>query len=267
MDHEEGMKKGPTRKGRRKIEIKFIADKSRRHITFSKRKAGIMKKAYELATLTGTQVLLLVASETGHVYTFATPRLQPLITEPEGKNLIQTCLNSAEADQSLATDEDEDGPGGQPAQSSQPYSESPPSPPQHPHMSYGVKREREPIPEVPFTRRPKYEKPPSDMELPPGYLPAPVAGPPSFPSLPPMFPRQSAHPNGHGGYPAQHHGPPQQSYGYPPQGPHMQPLSPHGGHSPQGYMPIPRSMHGHGGHGIPMSHQGPEPHLSDNEPN
>jgi MADS-box transcription factor len=29
---------------RRKIEIKFIQDKSRRHITFSKRKAGIMKK-------------------------------------------------------------------------------------------------------------------------------------------------------------------------------------------------------------------------------
>lgn len=29
---------------RRKIEIKFIHDKSRRHITFSKRKAGIMKK-------------------------------------------------------------------------------------------------------------------------------------------------------------------------------------------------------------------------------
>ncbi|KAG9838817.1 hypothetical protein KCU98_g14868, partial [Aureobasidium melanogenum] len=44
---------------RRKIEIKFIQDKSRRHITFSKRKAGIMKKAYELSVLTGTQVLLL----------------------------------------------------------------------------------------------------------------------------------------------------------------------------------------------------------------
>ena len=29
---------------RRKIDIKFINDKSRRHITFSKRKAGIMKK-------------------------------------------------------------------------------------------------------------------------------------------------------------------------------------------------------------------------------
>jgi hypothetical protein len=38
----------------------------------------------------------LVASETGHVYTFATPKLQPLITKPEGKNLIQQCLNSTD---------------------------------------------------------------------------------------------------------------------------------------------------------------------------
>ncbi|KAI9880761.1 MAG: transcription factor of the MADS box [Pleopsidium flavum] len=81
---------------RRKIEIKFIQDKSRRHITFSKRKAGIMKKAYELSVLTGTQVLLLVVSETGLVYTFTTPKLQPLVTKAEGKNLIQACLNAPE---------------------------------------------------------------------------------------------------------------------------------------------------------------------------
>ncbi|KAG9250126.1 SRF-type transcription factor (DNA-binding and dimerization domain)-domain-containing protein [Emericellopsis atlantica] len=81
---------------RRKIEIKFINDKSRRHITFSKRKAGIMKKAYELSVLTGTQVLLLVVSETGLVYTFTTPKLQPLVTKAEGKNLIQACLNAPE---------------------------------------------------------------------------------------------------------------------------------------------------------------------------
>ncbi|KAI9351810.1 hypothetical protein DFJ73DRAFT_624867, partial [Zopfochytrium polystomum] len=80
--------------GRRKIKIEYIEDKSRRHITFSKRKAGIMKKAFELSVLTGTQVLLLVASETGHVYTFATTKLQPLITKPEGKQLIQLCLNA-----------------------------------------------------------------------------------------------------------------------------------------------------------------------------
>jgi hypothetical protein len=92
IDDKEGKK--PVRRGRGKIKIEYIKDKSRRHITFSKRKGGIMKKAYELTTLTGTQALLLVASETGHVYTFATPKLQPLITKPEGKNLIQSCLNA-----------------------------------------------------------------------------------------------------------------------------------------------------------------------------
>ena len=33
-------------------------------------------------------------SETGLVYTFTTAKLQPLVTQPEGKNLIQACLNA-----------------------------------------------------------------------------------------------------------------------------------------------------------------------------
>ena len=41
--------------------------------------------------------MLLVASETGHVYTFATPKLQPMITSESGKALIQTCLNTPDA--------------------------------------------------------------------------------------------------------------------------------------------------------------------------
>ena len=41
--------------------------------------------------------MLLVASETGHVYTFATRKLQPMITSESGKALIQTCLNSPES--------------------------------------------------------------------------------------------------------------------------------------------------------------------------
>ncbi len=55
-----------------------------------------MKKAHELATLTGTQVLLLVASETGHVYAFATGKLKPLIASERGKEMIQGCLSSAD---------------------------------------------------------------------------------------------------------------------------------------------------------------------------
>eukprot|EP01080_Neovahlkampfia_damariscottae_P003829 gene3829-6990_t len=99
----------PKKARRRKIKIEYIKDKSKRHITFSKRKGGIMKKVYELSTLTGTQALLLVASETGHVYTFATPKLQPLITKIEGKNLIQACLNAPDnAPEEEEEDEEED---------------------------------------------------------------------------------------------------------------------------------------------------------------
>ncbi|EPQ54457.1 SRF-TF-domain-containing protein, partial [Gloeophyllum trabeum ATCC 11539] len=94
-DEDDDKPKSDKKAGRRKIKIEFIQDKSRRHITFSKRKAGMYPRcAYELSTLTGTQVLLLVVSETGLVYTFTTAKLQPLVTQPEGKNLIQACLNA-----------------------------------------------------------------------------------------------------------------------------------------------------------------------------
>lgn len=43
-DSDDDVPSGSKRAGRRKICIKYIEDKSRRHITFSKRKAGIMKK-------------------------------------------------------------------------------------------------------------------------------------------------------------------------------------------------------------------------------
>jgi pheromone receptor transcription factor len=53
---------------RRKIDIKFIQDKSRRHITFSKRKAGIMKKVrrptkrVDLDAATSTSSLIELSS-------------------------------------------------------------------------------------------------------------------------------------------------------------------------------------------------------------
>lgn len=78
--------------GRKKISMEYIEGKNKRSVTFSKRKKGIMKKAYELNVLTGTQILLLVASESGHVYTFATPKLKPIISNHE--RLIQQCLNT-----------------------------------------------------------------------------------------------------------------------------------------------------------------------------
>lgn len=93
-------------KERRKIEIKFIENKTRRHVTFSKRKHGIMKKAFELSVLTGTQVLLLVVSETGLVYTFSTPKFEPIVTQQEGRNLIQACLNAPDEEEEEEEEEE-----------------------------------------------------------------------------------------------------------------------------------------------------------------
>ncbi|TKR60206.1 hypothetical protein L596_027491 [Steinernema carpocapsae] len=85
---------GKKTKGRVKIKMEYISNKLRRYTTFSKRKSGIMKKAYELATLTGTQVMLAVVSETNHIYTFATHKLQPMVASDEGRAFIQNCLNA-----------------------------------------------------------------------------------------------------------------------------------------------------------------------------
>ena len=81
--------------GKKKIKLEYISGKNKRSVCFSKRKRGIMKKAYELNILTGTEILLLVASESGHVFTFATEKLKPIITEHE--DIIQSCLNRGEA--------------------------------------------------------------------------------------------------------------------------------------------------------------------------
>jgi len=81
-------------RGKRRIKIEFIPDKTRRQITFSKRKSGLFKKVAELTTLTGAQGLLLLVSESGHLYSFATRTLQPILTSVEGKALIEYCLQS-----------------------------------------------------------------------------------------------------------------------------------------------------------------------------
>ncbi|KAL5104563.1 hypothetical protein TcWFU_000003 [Taenia crassiceps] len=88
------LKRRKLTRGKQKIPISFMQDRVRRCSTFSKRKTGLMKKAFELAELTGAEVLLLVASETNHVYTFTTNRLKAIIDSDQGRELIQSCLGS-----------------------------------------------------------------------------------------------------------------------------------------------------------------------------
>ncbi|KAI5117812.1 hypothetical protein M0805_004572 [Coniferiporia weirii] len=73
--------------------IEFITDKSLRRLTFKVRKNELIKKSYELSTLTGTQLLVIAVSESGLVHTFTTARLRSLVARIEKKKLIRACLD------------------------------------------------------------------------------------------------------------------------------------------------------------------------------
>ncbi|KAJ4842618.1 hypothetical protein Tsubulata_034101 [Turnera subulata] len=64
--------------GRGKIEIKRIENKATRQVTFSKRRAGLLKKAHELSVLCDAQVGLIIFSSTGKLWQYCT---QPLRME------------------------------------------------------------------------------------------------------------------------------------------------------------------------------------------
>ncbi|KAF6153855.1 hypothetical protein GIB67_001088 [Kingdonia uniflora] len=59
--------------GKGKIEIKMIENPTNRQVTYSKRKAGIMKKANELSVLCDAQVSLIMFSGTGKFTEFISP--------------------------------------------------------------------------------------------------------------------------------------------------------------------------------------------------
>ncbi|XP_021275373.1 MADS-box transcription factor 5 [Herrania umbratica] len=56
--------------GRVKVQLKKIEHKTYRHITFAKRKAGLIKKAYELSTLCDVEVALIIFSPAGKLFLF-----------------------------------------------------------------------------------------------------------------------------------------------------------------------------------------------------
>ncbi|KAL7111583.1 hypothetical protein ACP275_05G098400 [Erythranthe tilingii] len=56
---------------RGKTEMKRIENATSRQVTFSKRRSGILKKAFELSVLCDAQVALIIFSPTGKLYQFS----------------------------------------------------------------------------------------------------------------------------------------------------------------------------------------------------
>lgn len=65
--------------GRKKIKMTKIAQKSHLQVTFSKRRAGVFKKASELCTLCGVDVSIIVFSPADKLYSFGHPQVESVI--------------------------------------------------------------------------------------------------------------------------------------------------------------------------------------------
>ncbi|KAL6515507.1 MADS-box protein defh21 [Orobanche hederae] len=61
--------------GRGKIEVKRIENNTSRQVTFSKRRAGLMKKTHELSVLCDAQIGLMIFSSKGKLTEYCTPPL------------------------------------------------------------------------------------------------------------------------------------------------------------------------------------------------
>ncbi|XP_031407620.1 MADS-box transcription factor 23-like isoform X2 [Punica granatum] len=67
--------------GRGKVELKRIENSSSRQVTFSKRRTGLLKKAFELSILCDAEVALLIFSSTGKSYQFASHEMDRTIAK------------------------------------------------------------------------------------------------------------------------------------------------------------------------------------------
>ncbi|KAK4710467.1 hypothetical protein R3W88_004980 [Solanum pinnatisectum] len=66
-------------RGRQKIPIEKIANKNSLQVTFSKRRAGLVKKASELSAFSGAQVAVIVESPAGKLFSFGNPSVDSVI--------------------------------------------------------------------------------------------------------------------------------------------------------------------------------------------
>ncbi|KAL3516428.1 hypothetical protein ACH5RR_023330 [Cinchona calisaya] len=65
--------------GRGKIEIKKIENTNSRQVTFTKRRNGLLKKAFELGVLCDAQVAVIIFSNTGKLFEFASSSMPQIL--------------------------------------------------------------------------------------------------------------------------------------------------------------------------------------------
>ncbi|KAG2672481.1 hypothetical protein I3760_13G043700 [Carya illinoinensis] len=96
------MSEGKKTRGRQRIEIKELADESKKQVTFSKRRAGLFKKAGELCVLCGAEVAIIVFSPHNNVFCFGHPDVETVLDRYLTGNHASFSHSSSLHDQNLS---------------------------------------------------------------------------------------------------------------------------------------------------------------------
>ncbi|CAF0792842.1 unnamed protein product [Rotaria sp. Silwood1] len=80
--------------GRKKINITRINDDRTRQVTFTKRKFGLMKKAYELSVLCGCEIALMIFNSNGRLFQYASSDMDKVLLKyAEYNEPHESCTN------------------------------------------------------------------------------------------------------------------------------------------------------------------------------
>ena len=71
--------------GRKKITITRISDERNRQVTFTKRKFGLMKKAYELSVLCDCEISLIIFNSQNKLFQYASTDMDKVLLKYTGK--------------------------------------------------------------------------------------------------------------------------------------------------------------------------------------
>lgn len=84
--------------GRKKIEIKQLENSSNKQVTFSKRRAGIFKKASELTVLCGADVAVIVFSSADKVFCYGHPNINAVLDSYQNglSSVVKVCDNASD---------------------------------------------------------------------------------------------------------------------------------------------------------------------------
>ncbi|EFO22954.1 Mef2c protein [Loa loa] len=105
--------------GRKKIQITRIQDERNRQVTFTKRKFGLMKKAYELSVLCDCEIALIIFNSTNKLFQYASTDMDKVLLKYTEYNEPHESRTNADIMEALQRKEsklggvesDEDSPG------------------------------------------------------------------------------------------------------------------------------------------------------------